>query len=103
MRETGSGHSEVEIGRLRQQMLALADADCVCPDDGSRLLAALDRALRAAAAGDRSVATPGAAVRAGIERFIAGIQGLLGAGLLAERDSRPPLASARALLDMLRG
>jgi hypothetical protein len=97
MRETSSGHSEGEIGRLREQIVGLADADCVRPEDGSRLLAALDRALRAAAAGDLP------AVRAGLARFIAGIQGLLGAGLLAEREGRPPLATARALLDMLRG
>ena len=97
MRATSSGHSAGEIGRLREQIVGLADADCVCPEDGTRLLAALDRALRAAAAGDLP------AVRAGIERFIAGIQGLLGVGLLAERDGCAPLATARALLDTLRG
>jgi hypothetical protein len=75
----------------------LADADCVRPEHGSTLLAALDAALREATAGDMPAA------RAGIERFIAGAQGLLESGVLAGRDGRSPLAAARALLETLRG
>jgi hypothetical protein len=97
MSEIRGGRIEVEIGMLRQQMVALADADCVLPEDGRALLAALDAALREAAAGDMPAA------RAGIARFIAGAHGLLAAGLLAGREGHSPLAAARSLLDTLPG
>lgn len=97
MSEIRGGRVEVEIGMLRQQIVALADADCVLPEDGRTLLAALDAALREAASGDMPAA------RAGMERFIAGAHGLLAAGLLAGREGHPPLAAAHALLDTLPG
>jgi hypothetical protein len=46
MRETGSGRSEGEIGRLREQIVGLADADCVRPEEEARLLAAPGRTER---------------------------------------------------------
>jgi hypothetical protein len=82
---------------LRQQILALADADCVLPEDGRALLAALDAALLELALGNVPAA------RAGIERFIAEAQRLIEAGVLAGRAGRPPIATARALLAALRG
>jgi hypothetical protein len=97
MRETRSGHSEGEIGRLREQIVGLADADCVRPEDGEALLSALDAALLALAAGHMPAA------RAGLEQFIAGAEGLIAAGVLAALESDPPLAAARALLATLRG
>jgi hypothetical protein len=83
------------MGRLRLQCLALVDADCVLPEDGRALLAALDAALLGMTAGDLPAA------RAGIERFIAGAQRLIQAGRLAGRDGHPPLEAARALLAAL--
>jgi hypothetical protein len=44
---------------------------------------------------------PGA--RAGIERFVAGAEGLMATEVLAAADGDPPLAAARALLGALRG
>jgi hypothetical protein len=97
MRETGSGHSEGEIGRLREQIVGLADADCVRPEDGEALLAALDAVLLALAAGHMPAA------RAGLARFVARAQGLMTAGVLAASEGDPPLAAARALLAEWRG
>ena len=97
MRETRSGHSEGEIGRLREQIVGLADADCVRPEDGAALLAALDAALLALAAGHLPAA------RAGLEQFITEAQGLMAARVLAASEGDPPLAAARALLAALRG
>jgi hypothetical protein len=88
---------EVEIGMLRQQILALADADCVRPGDGEALLTALDVALQAIAAGNM------AAARLGIEQFIAGAQALVEAGVLAGREGRPSIEAAHILLAALWG
>jgi hypothetical protein len=88
---------EVEISRLRQQILALADADCVRPGDGQALLTVLDGALQAIAAGDLPAA------RLGIEQFIAAAQGLIEAGVLAGREGRPSIEAAYLLLAALCG
>ena len=103
MGETRGVRGEAEIGRLQQQILALTDADCLRPEDGRALLAALDAALEDLAAGDRSGATQGAAARADIQRFIERAQSLMEAGVLEGRAGRPPLETARALLAALRG
>jgi len=97
MGETSGASGAGEFGMLRQQILALADADCVLPEDGRALLAALDAALLDLAAGDNPAA------RVGIERFIAEAQRLIEAGVLAGRTGHPPLATARSLLAALRG
>jgi len=97
MRATRSGRSEGEIGRLREQIVGLADADCVRPEDEEALLAALDAVLLALAAGHMPAA------RAGLEQFITEAQGLRAAGMLAAAEGDPPLAAARALLATLRG
>ena len=97
MRETRSGHSEGEIGRLREQIVGLADADCVRPEDGEALLAALDAALLALVAGHMPAA------RAGLERFVARAEGLIAARVLAASEGDAPLAAARALLAAWRG
>jgi|SoiMethySBSTD1v2_1073268.scaffolds.fasta_scaffold639702_2 hypothetical protein len=96
MGETRTAGGAVAISRLRLQCLALVDADCVRPEDGSMLLAALDGALLDLAAGDLPAA------RAGMARFIAAAQRLMEAGFLAPQEGRQPLAAARALLDTLR-
>jgi hypothetical protein len=87
---------EAEISMLRQQIVALADADYVLPEDGGALLAALDAAHRDLAAGNLPAAW------AGMERFIAGAQDLMEAGVLARPAGHPPLEAARALLTALR-
>jgi hypothetical protein len=97
MEEGLEGRGAVEIGRLREQIVSLADADCVRPEDEEVLLAALDAVLLALAAGHMPAA------RAGLEQFIAGAEGLIAAGVLAALESDPPLAAARALLAALRG
>jgi hypothetical protein len=79
------------MARLREQIVGLADADCVRPEDEGLLLAALDAALLALSVGDLPAA------RAGLARFIAGAEGLIAARVLAARDGNPPLAAARAL------
>jgi hypothetical protein len=96
MKEGLAGHGAVEIGRLREQIVGLADADRVRPEDGAALLAALDTVRLALAAGHM------AAARAGMEQFITEAQGLMAAGVLAA-EGDPPLAAARALLATLRG
>lgn len=88
---------EAEIGMLRRQTVALADADRVLPEDGRALLAALDAALLELRTGDLPAA------QAEIERFVAGAQRLIEAGVLAGREGHPPLTAARALLAELRG
>ena len=97
MSERQGAREAAEISRLQEQIVALADADWVRPEDGRALLAALDRALRNVAGGDLPAA------RTQMERFIAEAQGLLEGGLLAGREGRPPLEAARALLARLRG
>ena len=97
MRETRSGQSAGEIGRLREQIVGLADADCVRAEDGAALLAALDAVRLALVAGHLPAA------RAGLERFVARAEGLIAAGVLTALDSDPPLAAARALLAEWRG
>ena len=97
MRQTRSGHSEGEIGRLREQIVGLADADCVRAEDEAALLSALDAVRLALVAGDLPAA------RAGLERFVARAEGLIAAGVLAALESDPPLAAARALLAARRG
>jgi hypothetical protein len=97
MEEGLEGHGAVEIGRLREQIVGLADADCVRPEDEEVLLAALDAVLLALAAGHMPAA------RAGLEGFIAEAQRLMTAGVLAGRAGDPLLAAARALLAALRG
>jgi hypothetical protein len=97
MRETRSGHSEGEIGRLREQIVGLVDADRVRVEDEEALLSALDAVLLALVAGDLPAA------RAGLEQFITKAQGLMAAGVLAAPEADPPLAAARALLATLRG
>jgi hypothetical protein len=96
-RETREFSGEAEIGTLRQRIQALLDADCVLPEDGGALLAALDAALQDLATGR----TPAAG--AGIQRFIERAQSLMEAGVLERRAGRPPLETARALLAALRG
>ena len=97
MKEGLEGDGAGEIGRLREQIVGLADADCVRPEDEEALLSALDAALRELVAGDLPAA------RAGMERFLARAEGLIAAGVLAALESDPPLAAARALLAALRG
>jgi hypothetical protein len=97
MRETGSGHSEGEIGRLREQIVGLVDADRVRVEDEEALLSALDAVLLALVAGDLPAA------RAGLEQFITEAQGLMAAGVLEGRADDPLLATACALLAALRG
>ena len=97
MRQRNARSGAAEIDVLRQQILALADADCVRPEDERALLAALDAALLELMAGSM----PGA--RAGIGRFTAGAQRLIEAGVLAGREGNATLAAARALLADLRG
>jgi hypothetical protein len=97
MGESPGGSGEAEIGRLRQQIIGLADADCVRPEDEGELLAALDAALHELLADDR------AASRAGIARFIEAVQRLIKAGVLAAAMGEPQLATARALLAALAG
>ena len=86
-----------EIGRLREQILALADGDCLRPEDEEALLVALDAALGELSVGDMPAA------RAAIERFIAAAEGLIAVGVLAAAEGDPPLAAARALLAALGG
>jgi hypothetical protein len=97
MRQARGASGGGEIGMLRQQILALADADCLRSEDEEELLSALDAVLLALAAGHMPAA------RAGLEQFIAGAEGLIAAGVLAALESDPPLAAARALLAALRG
>jgi hypothetical protein len=61
------------------------------------LLAALDAVLLALPAGDMPPA------RAGLARFIAGVEGLIAAGVLAAANGDPPLAAARGMLAAWRG
>jgi hypothetical protein len=93
MKEGLEQRGAVEIGKLREQIVGLADADCVRPEDGEALLSALGEL----AAGDLPAA------RAGLEQFITEAQGLMAAGVLAAPEADPPLAAARALLATLRG
>lgn len=97
MEEGQEGHGAVEIERLREQIVGLADADCVRAEDEEVLLAALDAVRLALAAGHMPAA------RAGLEQFIVGAEGLRAAGMLAAAEGDPPLAAARALLAALRG
>jgi hypothetical protein len=97
MRQTRSGHSAGEIGRLREQIVGLADADCVRAEDEAALLSALDAVRLALAAGDLPAA------RAGLARFITEAQGLMAARVLAASEGDAPLAVARALLAAWRG
>jgi hypothetical protein len=76
------------MARLREQIVGLADADCVRAEDQGVLLSALDAVRRALAAGD----LPGA--RAGLEVFIAEAQRLMTAGVLEGRAGDSPLAAA---------
>jgi hypothetical protein len=95
MSTTRVAGSEVQIDMLREQIVGLADADCVRLEDEALLLAALEAVLRALAAGDLPAA------RAGLVQFIAGAEGLIAAGVLAALAGDPPLAAARALLAAL--
>jgi hypothetical protein len=97
MNEGLAGHSAGEIGRLREQIVGLADADCVRAEDEGALLSALDAALGQLVAGDLPAA------RAGMERFVARAEGLIAARVLAASEGDPLLAAARALLAALRG
>jgi hypothetical protein len=97
MGERGGGSGAAAMERLREQMVGLADADRLRPEDEETLLAALDAALEELVAGDM------AGARAGIERFVAGAEGLIAAGVLAAAEGDPPLAAARALLAEWRG
>jgi hypothetical protein len=90
--EIQGASGEAEIGMLRQQILALADADCVLPEDEGALLAALDAALQELVAGDMPAA------RAGIERFIGAAHRLIEAGALAGREGNAALEAARRIL-----
>jgi hypothetical protein len=97
MEENRGASGAAEIGMLRQQILALADADCVRPEDEGALLVALDAALRELGVGDMPAA------RAGIERFIAGAQRLIEAGVLAGREGNAALEVARCILSRWSG
>jgi hypothetical protein len=67
----------------------MADADRLRPENEGRLLAAQDAVLAELVAGDM------AGARAGIERFVAGAEGLIAAEVLAAADGDPPLAEWR--------
>jgi hypothetical protein len=95
MGESRTASGKAEIGRLREQIVGLADADWVRPEDEGGLLAALDVALEELLAGDLPAA------RAGIERFIAAAQDLIAAGVLAGRVGCRSIEAARALLAVL--
>jgi hypothetical protein len=97
MGESLGGGGAAELERLRQQIVGLADADRVRPEEEEMLLAALDAALQDLAVGDMLGA------RKEIERFVAGAEGLIAAGVLAAPEGDPPLAAARALLAERRG
>jgi hypothetical protein len=88
--------SRVVIAHLQQSGQALMDGDRVLPDDGSSLLAALDRAL-AGPDGDSA-----SAARAGIEAFIGWVRALVDAGVLEATDARPRIEAAAARGALLR-
>src|SRR5260370_2095280 len=92
MGESRGGSGAAEIGRLREQIVLLGDADGVRPEDEGLLLSALDAALGELLAGDMPAA------RAGIERFIEEVRRLIEAGVLAGQDGNAALENARRIL-----
>jgi hypothetical protein len=88
--------AKTRIADLQQSVLAWMDADRVLPADGSSLLALLERTLAALTSENA------AAARAGIEAFIAQVEALIDAGVLAAGDGRPPIEAAAVIGALLR-
>jgi hypothetical protein len=80
-----------QICRVRQQVERFIDADLLLPEDGQRLLSALDDAL-AEVSGAR------AAARAETAAFAARVQALIAAGVLSAGQGQPSIEVALALV-----
>jgi hypothetical protein len=92
-----AGRSGAAIGRLRQQIEGLVDADLILPEDGEWLLAALTRTLHGLTAADFRTS------RSDIHCIIERLQILMQTGVLEAAAGEPPVALARGVLASLHG
>jgi hypothetical protein len=83
------------IAHLQERVQAWIDSDRVLPADGASLLALLDQAPDALAAGVAPAAPTG------ILAFDRGVKALIAAGVLTVGDGQPALEMAAALLVQL--
>jgi hypothetical protein len=91
------GMTRAAIGRLRQQVQGLIDADLILPEDGQWLMAALNRTLQSL---PEANAQPS---RSDMQGFIERLQSLMQTGVLDVPDGQPPVDLARGVLAALRG
>jgi hypothetical protein len=96
MGETVGGNGAA-IGRLRQQIQGLVDADLILPEDGLWLMTTLDRSARRLTAGNL------AASRSNVQRVIDRLHDLIQTDLLEAADGDRPVEMAREVLAALRG
>jgi hypothetical protein len=90
-------HDRPEIGRLRQSVQALVDADLLLMPDGQWLLAILEEAVQSLAAAELAEA------QAGFEGFIDRVRLMIQGDVLTAADGRPPIETAQAILASLGG
>ena len=89
------GMTRAAIGRLRQQVQGLIDADLILPEDGQWLMAALNRTLQSL---PDAAAPPS---RSDMQGFIERLQSLMQTGVLDVPDGQPPVDLARGVLASL--
>jgi hypothetical protein len=89
--ESSSMSDGTKICRVRQQVERFIDADLLLPEDGQRLLEALDDAL-AEGSGAR------AAARAATAAFVDRVQALIAAGVLSAGQGQPSIEVAMTLV-----
>jgi hypothetical protein len=87
MRESSSTSNVMPLRQLRLQVERCIDADLLLPEDGQRLLSALDTALAA-----RSSAS--AAARTEIAAFVDLVLASIAAGAAPTGEGQPPPASS---------
>jgi hypothetical protein len=92
-----AGRSGAAIGRLRQQIEGLVDADLILPEDGQWLLAALTRTLQGLTTADSR------ASRSDMQGVIERLQSLMQTGVLGAAAGEPPVDLAHGILASLRG
>ena len=87
MRESSDTSLVMQMRRMRLQVERFIDADLLLPEDGQRLLTALDNALAA-----RSSAS--AAARTEIAAFVDPVLASIAGGALPTGEGQPPPASS---------
>jgi hypothetical protein len=92
-----SGMNGAAIGRLRQQLQGLIDADLILPEDGQWLMASLERTFQRLTAADAQ------ASRSDMRGFIERLQVLIQTGILETDAGEPPVETAHVILASLRG